>query len=191
VVKLPILELADGEDWIFGYGSLMWDPGFTAAETRPALLRGYHRRFCIYSHRYRGTRDQPGLVLGLDRGGACRGIAFRLPRRGRRAVLEYLWEREMSNQVYEPRPVPLTLLDGKGPTQIKARAFVVNRDHRQYTGPLSLQLTARLILQGVGGRGRCRDYLANTVRHLEELGIAEGPLHELLRRVERLAGVAA
>jgi cation transport protein ChaC len=83
------------------------------------------------------------------------------------------------------------LLDGKGPTQIKARAFVVNRDHRQYTGPLSLQLTARLILQGVGGRGRCRDYLANTVRHLEELGIAEGPLHELLRRVERLAGVAA
>jgi cation transport protein ChaC len=185
-----MLDLADGEDWIFGYGSLMWNPGFDAVETRPALLRGYHRRFCIYSHRYRGTPEHPGLVLGLDRGGACRGIAFRLPRRGRRQVLQYLWDREMTTYVYEPRVVGLDLVDGKRPRRIHAHAFVVNRDHRQYAGRLSVGRTARLILQGVGGRGRCFDYLANTVRHLEELGIAEGPLHQLLRRVEKLAAKA-
>ncbi|MBM3597552.1 MAG: gamma-glutamylcyclotransferase [Alphaproteobacteria bacterium] len=182
-----MFDFAASEDWIFGYGSLMWNPGFSPIEKRPALLYGYHRRFCIYSHSYRGTPECPGLVLGLDRGGACRGVAFRLPRRGRHKVLQYLWEREMTNNIYTPRRVSVMLLDAGRPMRVEARAFVVNRDHERYTGELSVDRTARLILQGVGGRGRCFDYLANTVRHMEELGIAEGPLHELLRRVERMS----
>ncbi|MBM3572043.1 MAG: gamma-glutamylcyclotransferase [Alphaproteobacteria bacterium] len=186
-----MLEFADGEDWIFGYGSLMWNPGFEPVDTRPALLRGYHRRFCIYSHGYRGTPERPGLVLGLDRGGSCRGMAFRLPRRGRRRVLAYLWEREMTTLVYTPRIVTIDFKGAKRPNRVQARAFVVNRDHRQYTGRLSAPETARLIVQGVGRRGACVEYLANTVKHLEELGIVEGPLHQLQRRVEKLCRARA
>jgi len=90
-----------GDLWIFGYGSLMWDPGFHHAEARPALVHGYHRRFCVYSYSYRGTRARPGLVLGLDRGGACKGIAYRVPRRHAKATLAYLWKRELDGGVYQ------------------------------------------------------------------------------------------
>src|SRR3546814_813588 len=93
----------DRDVWVFGYGSLMWNPGFAFLERQPALLRGYHRAFCIYSEHYRGTRERPGLVLGLDRGGSCRGIAFRVAQAAARAVLGYLWDREMVPSVYAPR----------------------------------------------------------------------------------------
>ncbi len=171
------------EVWIFGYGSLMWDPGFAYAEAQPALLRGYHRSFCVYSHRYRGTPECPGLVLGLDRGGACRGIAFRVPAADVAAALHYLWEREMGNRTYHLKEVRVQLPGGT----VKARAFVVDRKHRNYAGRLSLDETARLILQGIGARGPCRQYLENTVGELRKLGLVDGPLHRLEAKVRALA----
>jgi glutathione-specific gamma-glutamylcyclotransferase len=172
--------------WVFGYGSLMWDPGFPHVEVRPGLLRGYHRRFCVYSRRYRGTPERPGLVLGLDRGGACKGVAFRVPRGDVEAALHYLWEREMTNRTYRLRELPVATPEGA----VKAQAFVVDRAQRNYTGPLSLEETARLILQGIGARGPCRQYLENTVAELKKLGLIDGPLHRLEQKVRELAEAA-
>ncbi len=172
--------------WIFGYGSLMWDPGFAFVEAAPALLRGYHRRVCVYSHRYRGTPERPGLVLGLDRGGACKGIAYRVHRGEASTALHYLWEREMANRTYRLRAVPLALPDGAAVT---GQAFIVDRKHRSYAGRLSLEETARLILQGIGARGPCRQYLENTVCELKKLGLVDGPLHRLEQKVKELAAV--
>ncbi len=169
--------------WIFGYGSLMWRPEFPHVETQPALLRGYHRALCVYSVRYRGTRECPGLVLGLDRGGACRGRAFRVRAADLDGVMAYLTEREMPNKVYDPRWLPVELPSGR----VHAYAFVVRRDHPQYTGKLTPDRAVPLILQGQGVNGPCLEYLRNTVCHLDELGIADGPLHDLLRRAEKAA----
>ena len=171
---------SDGRDlWLFAYGSLMWDPGFPFEEALPALLRGYHRAFCLYSTRYRGTPDQPGLVLGLDRGGACRGIAYRVAAARVDHALQYLWEREMVNNSYICRHVDLQLATG----HVRARAFVINRAHEQYAGKLPLARTVELIFQGHGQRGACRAYLENTVRHLDLLGIPDKRLHQLLIEV--------
>jgi cation transport protein ChaC len=169
--------------WVFGYGSLMWNPGFAHCAAEPALLHGWHRSFCVYSHRYRGTPERPGLVLGLDRGGACRGVAFRVSAPDVATALGYLWEREMVGGVYDMRE--LRLRTGKG--DIKAHAFTVRRSHSGYAGRLGVDETARLILQGLGGRGPCREYLENTVRQLECLGLVDGPLHKLEQRVKELA----
>lgn len=176
-------SLPRGRDiWVFGYGSLMWNPGFDFLEKRPALLRGYHRAFCIYSEHYRGTRERPGLVLGLDRGGSCRGIAFRVAQTAARDVLGYLWDREMVTSVYAPRTVA-PWIDG---CRIDAEAFVVARKHIQYAGRLDDAAAAGIIRQGVGISGPNRDYLENTVRHLDALGIRDCPLHRLLRSIERM-----
>ncbi|HUJ97335.1 MAG TPA: gamma-glutamylcyclotransferase [Stellaceae bacterium] len=171
--------------WIFGYGSLMWDPGFAYVEAQPALLRGYHRRFCVYSHTYRGTPERPGLVLGLDRGGACKGIAYRVPRVDVSPALHYLWEREMTNRTYHLRALTVATRAGA----VEAQAFVVDRRHPSYAGRLSLEETARLILQGIGARGPCRQYLENTVAELKKLGLVDGPLHRLEEKVKELAAV--
>ncbi len=180
--------IACGSDvWIFGYGSLMWDPGFPFVEARSALLRGYHRRFCVYSHRYRGTPERPGLVLGLDRGGACRGIAYRVPAVDVSAALHYLWEREMGNRTYQLRALSAATRGGA----VTVRAFVVDRGHKNYAGRLSIDATARLILQGIGARGPCRQYLANTVAELRKLGLIDGPLHRLEEKVRALAAKEA
>ena len=169
--------------WIFAYGSLMWNPEMPFAERRPALLRGYHRSFCLYSRDYRGTPEHPGLVLGLDRGGACRGIAYRLPNEGRGAAIDRVWAREMAGQVYDMRPMTVATPQGR----VGAYAFTVRRDNPDYAGRLSPEKAARIIAEAVGGRGTGRDYLANTVRHLEELGIPDGPLHRLDKSVKALA----
>ncbi|MBV9151773.1 MAG: gamma-glutamylcyclotransferase [Alphaproteobacteria bacterium] len=169
--------------WLFAYGSLMWNPEMPFVERRSALLRGYHRSFCLYSRDYRGTPERPGLVLGLDRGGACRGIAYCLPPDTLGAALDQVWAREMAGEVYRMRPVTVTTPQGP----LGAYAFVVRRDRPDYAGRLSLEDTAQIIAVAAGGRGTGRDYLANTVRHLEELGIADGPLHRLYERVQNLA----
>lgn len=169
----------ESDVWVFGYGSLMWNPGFEHVEARPALLHGWHRSFCIYSHRYRGTPERPGLVLGLDRGGSCRGTAYRIARLRALEVLDYLWDREMVNGVYTPRILyPRT--PGGHPA---CHVYTVDRAHYQYAGGLDEREMVRLIRQGVGMGGHNRDYLANTVRHLGELGISDGPLHRLLALV--------
>ena len=185
-----LLHAIDGADgvWVFGYGSLLWNPGFDYAEKRPALLYGYHRAFCIYSDHYRGTPEQRGLVLGLDRGGSCRGIAFRLPSAQAHDILDYLWEREMLtwgrgmiSTVYNLRL--LTARTDRG--VVTCRTFVANRAHEEYAGRLPERRIVDMIRRGVGASGTNRDYLANTVGHLDELGIGDGPLHRLLRLVER------
>jgi glutathione-specific gamma-glutamylcyclotransferase len=189
-VPMPAPEIAHCiaracDVWIFGYGSLMWDPGFAYVEAQPALLRGYHRRFCVYSHTYRGTPERPGLVLGLDRGGACKGIAYRVPRIDVAPALHYLWEREMMNRTYHLRALTVTTQAGA----VEAQAFVVDRTHPSYAGRLPLEETARLILQGIGARGPCRQYLENTVAELKKLGLVDGPLHRLEEKVKELAAV--
>lgn len=170
----------EGDIWVFGYGSLMWNPGFPHLDTCEAMLHGWHRAFCVYSHRYRGTPEKPGLVLGLDSGGSCRGMALKVARSDAVDVLDYLWDREMVTGVYRPR-----LLKARaGAESLPCHAFVVDRRHRQYAGGLAMDEMVRLIRQGVGSGGLNRDYLANTVRHLDEAGVSDGPLHRLLELVE-------
>ena len=171
-----------GELWVFGYGSLMWSPDFPFAERRTGLVHGFHRSLCIYSHRYRGTPEQPGLVMGLCRGGSCWGVAFRIESHRVRRTLATLWDREMINRVYEPRFVPVRL----GRRAVRAVAFVADPGHRQFAGRLSVARTARVVAQGCGQRGQNLDYLAQTVAHMEELGVREGRLHEVLGAARRL-----
>ena len=158
----------------------MWNPGFEHAESHPALLYGWHRSFCVYSHRYRGTPDRPGLVLGLDLGGSCRGIVYRVVRAKARDTLAYLWDREMVLGVYRPRVLYPRSQSGR----LACHAFTVDRSHQQYAGGLPTDEMVRLIRQGVGKGGHNRDYLAQTVRHLDTLGINDGPLHRLHSLVE-------
>lgn len=184
----PALPAAPaGDFWVFAYGSLMWRPGFPYVRSTPAVLRGYHRAFCIYSHHYRGTRERPGIVLGLDRGGACRGRAFRVAAADGQAVIRYLHDREMVGGVYVPRWLPVEI---EGRRQ-RALAYVADRRHESYAGKLDACDLVRLIRQGRGRSGSCRHYLEETVRHLDELGIRESELHRLLQLVEQAETEAA
>src|SRR6266567_2444740 len=169
--------------WVFAYGSLMWNPEIAFAEARPGFLHGYHRSFCLYSRDYRGTPERPGLVLGLDRGGSCRGIAYRLPPDRVGETLDRIWAREMTGQVYRMRRVAVRTPQGP----VVAQACVVRRASPDYAGRLSLDEAAHFLAAAVGGRGSGREYLANTVRHLEELGIRDGSLHRIAARVAILA----
>jgi cation transport protein ChaC len=166
---------ADGQLYVFGYGSLMWRPGFAHASAHPALLRGFHRRFCLWSRHYRGTPETPGLVLGLDRGGACRGLAFRVPRQDAAAALDYLDSRENPNgeNVYHRRLLPLRLLDqGRG---VLAVAYVADPAHHAFCRP-SEATAAQVIARARGRTGPNREYLLNTLRQLEALGVRDARL---------------
>jgi cation transport protein ChaC len=166
-----------GDLWVFGYGSLMWSPGFRFSEQRTGLVRGYHRALCILSSRYRGTPEKPGLVMGLCRGGSCWGIAFRIPEARVRRVLGALWKREMLNKVYVPTLVQVTV----GPRRrIRALAFVADTSHRQFVRELDLHGRARLVAQGIGQRGRCVDYIRNTLEHMLALGVNDPHLARIL-----------
>ncbi len=180
------LPAAEGDVWVFAYGSLMWKPDFTFAEARLARLHGYHRALCIYSIRGRGTEEKPGLVLGLDRGGSCVGRAYRVAAADWEAVRATLHEREMVTQVYTPAFLTVVLDDGR---RVMAYGFIARRDHVQYTGRLAEARMVELILQGIGPRGSALDYLAQTVAQLDALGIRTGPLHRLLRRANATVAV--
>jgi cation transport protein ChaC len=171
-----------GQDlWVFAYGSLMWNPGFPVAQSVSALLRGWHRRFCIYSHMHRGTPERPGAVLGLAHGGACRGHALRVAAADVPDVLDYLWQREMAYRVYIPRLVRLATADGP----IQALAFTADPVHDQYCGGLDMAGTAALIRQGTGQSGRNIDYLTSLIDHLAEIGIHDRGLEQLLALVNQ------
>ena len=169
-----------GDLWIFGYGSLMWSPGFRCTEKSAGKVHGYHRSLCVYSHRYRGTAKRPGLVMGLCRGGSCWGMAFRIPAARASRVLANLWRREMRNRVYRPRFVRVRVRDGR---EVRALAFVADVRHRQFVGDLSVERTARLVAQGRGERGRNIDYLSFTLAHMHELGVRDPHLDRIMLAV--------
>ena len=169
--------------WIFAYGSLMWDPGFPYCDAEPAILHGHHRSFCVYSHGHRGTPERPGLVLGLDRGGTCKGVAYCVPAIDVPTALTYLWEREMKSRVYELRELEVQLPSRR----VAALAFVVDRRHPHYAAGLSLAETARLIRQGVGRSGTARHYFDSTLDELDRLGAIDGHLHRLAGTMRALS----
>lgn len=179
----------NGPLWVFAYGSLMWRPGFDAAECRPALLRGLHRSFCVVSHVHRGTPQQPGLVAGLDHGGACRGLALRVCAGDEAAVLQYLRAREQPTMVYREtrRRVLFVGSDSESSGgEANALCFVVDRNHHQYSGPLGLDEQARLVRSGVGRSGRSIDYLEEMVSCLADMGIHDAGLARLAQSAREL-----
>ena len=176
---------SDDDFWVFGYGSLMWNPGFSALAAEPAVLDGYHRRFCIYSTHYRGTRERPGLVLGLAPGGSCPGVAFRVARGEADLVRDYLRERELCGYAYVEATLPVSLRDGH---RVEAYTFVADPSHRQYAGDLGVCASAAIIMEAVGRTGLNRDYLIKTVKELEAHGVLEPALHALLEEVWRRTG---
>jgi glutathione-specific gamma-glutamylcyclotransferase len=175
------------ELWVFGYGSLMWRPDFEFSERAAAALIGAHRSLCIYSFHHRGTHEHPGLVLGLDEGGACRGAVFRVAPDRRDTTLAYLREREQITDVYVEAIRPVSLLDGSS-REIEALCYVVDRAHPQYAGRLSTETQARLVRLAVGRSGTNVDYVLNTVRHLEEAGIHDVELMALAAHLAAESG---
>jgi cation transport protein ChaC len=172
---------AAGDVWLFGYGSLIWNPAFHYIEQQPALIRGWHRQFCLSTPIGRGTPERPGLVLGLDRGGACRGLAFRIAQAEARTELELVWRREMVTGSYVPRWVKL---HGDGiPDNSYAIAFTINRMARNYVRPVSEADTAHVIATAAGALGSCRDYLFDTIHGLEGFGIRDRHLDRIARLI--------
>jgi cation transport protein ChaC len=166
--------------WVFGYGSLMWNPGFEPDGFETATLEGYHRALCVYSWHYRGTREHPGLVMGLARGGRCIGRALGVRPEREGEVIAYLDQREQQNYVYDRLRLPVQLDPGE---TVQAWAYVARPNHPQYAGDLSEEEVFRLVLQGSGVAGPCADYVRNTVAHLMAVGIAEPRLEALVRRL--------
>ena len=173
--------------WVFGYGSLIWNPGFPVIAQHVARLDGWHRSFCMRSIHHRGTVQAPGLVLALDElaGAYCDGVAFAVEPGHEAATIDTLRERELVSSAYLERYVPLALRDG---TSVQALCFVIDPDHAQYCGGLPPEEQAQIIARAVGGRGPNRDYLASTAEHLAALGIEDADLAWLAARVQALAG---
>ncbi len=171
--------------WVFGYGSLMWNPGFPFTEQRPAQLIGYHRAFCMYSQYHRGTQEMPGLVLGLDVGGQCPGVAFRVAPENWLSTYTYLNKRELEgNYAYVPRVVEIMVASGP----VAALTYVADPDHPNYAGPLPLDTAVSVIMRASGIGGRNRDYLIALVRKLGSLGYHDPDLNNLLERVKEVGG---
>jgi len=162
----------------------MWAPEFSHVERKSGRVHGYHRALCILSSRYRGTPERPGLVMGLCRGGSCWGMAFRVRASQAKEVLDALWKREMLNKVYLPTFVSVTL---QGTQRIQALAFVADTTHRQFVRELDVDGRARLVAQGIGQRGRCVDYIRNTLEHMRELGVHDPHLSRIFHAALNLS----
>lgn len=174
--------------WVFGYGSLMWRPGFAFIESREARLIGAHRALCVFSFVHRGTPQRPGLVLGLDLGGSCRGIAFRVAAAARQETVAYLRAREQVTAVYR-ECVRRIWLKGEPARQVPALCYMVDRRHVQYAGRLPLAGQLDYVRQGHGQSGANRDYVLTTVAAMEALGLGESSLHLLAERLSPEGGV--
>lgn len=179
----PDFDHAPEDLWVFGYGSLIWRPGFDYVERVPAHIIGLHRSLCVYSFDHRGTPERPGLVLGLDFGGACRGIAYRVAASRRAATLTYLREREQTTFVYR-EILHATWLPGSPERRIEALCYAVDRGHVQYAGRLTLDQQVHTVRQGHGRSGNNRDYVLETVKSLEELNIVDHDLHLVAERLK-------
>lgn len=167
--------------WVFGYGSLIWNPGFPFLGAQLGRLKGAHRSLSIISHHHRGTPERPGLVFGLTRGGSVRGMVFEVADADWLAVRAYLEARELVTQVYREVMRPVVLADGR---RVAALTFVVDEGHEQFAGHLDLERQIAMVRAGVGISGRNVDYVVNTARHLESLGIHDRVLMDLARRLE-------
>jgi cation transport protein ChaC len=172
--------------WVFAYGSLIWKPGFPFVERRIGTIHGYHRQFCLLLKRFRGTPEVPGLMLGLERGGICRGVVHRLAEQDRGEALRTVWAREMLTGAYVPRWVEVRTDGGT----VRAIFFVINRAHERYTGRLGDEAVADALAQACGHVGSCAEYLLETVTHLEELGIRDRRLWRLQAMVARRLAAA-
>jgi len=178
-------SVSPGQDaWIFAYGSLMWNPAIHVVETQKAHLRGYHRIFGLKISAARATLDKPGLMLGIDRGGSCTGVAHRIAAQEVESELSILWMREMLSGAYEPRWVSADI-EQRGRTRVLT--FVINRYHPRYVGQLNEAEVALRIASAQGPVGTNRDYLYRTIEHLDYLAIEDGPMHSLARRVREFA----
>jgi len=168
--------------WVFGYGSLMWNPAFHFVERHTARVHGFHRQFCLWARGGRGSAERPGLMLSLESGGSCTGVAYRIADEGAAAELDVLWRREMSSWSY--RPVWVTAHLRRGP--VPAIVFAVNRSHERYVPGLDTDTIARYLATGAGLNGSCREYLFDTAEHLLELGIRDRRIEALAHRVRDL-----
>lgn len=171
---------ADGDIWVFGYGSLMWNPGFPFEEHTSARLPGRHRRLCVVSRHHRGDAVRPGLVMGLDRGGSCRGIAYRVPAAAVAQTLAYLHERETAHYpVYRRADLPV-VLDGQERRRVLSVTYVVDRTDPDYAGDLTVEQQAAIVATAQGRSGANRDYLISAVRHIHALGLRDRRLEAVL-----------
>ena len=168
--------------WVFGYGSLIWNPALYFTEKKRGTVHGYHRRFCLWSTIGRGSPSRPGLMLGLERGGSCKGIFYKIDRREIRTELDIVFRRELITAAYRPTWVSARVL-GKSP--FKAIAFVINRDHNRYAGMLDDETVIQTIADAKGTLGSCSDYLYETVLQLENLGMPDRHLASIARHVRQ------
>ena len=180
-MQLKIEHLAE-DLWVFGYGSLIWRPDFDHLERYPARLIGAHRALCVFSHVHRGTPERPGLVLGLDFGGACRGVAYRVAANKRANTIAYLRAREQATSVYRETLRSVTLLI-EPERRVNALVYMIDRGHKQYAGRLDLATQMHLVRQGHGQSGPNREYVLSTVRALEALGLYDRDLHLLAEKL--------
>jgi len=165
-----------GDFWVFGYGSLIWNPGFEVVDSQPARLFGLHRSLCIYSWVHRGTRSLPGLVLGLDKGGSCSGMAFKVHSDNRNSVIEYLRKRELVTDVYKESWRQIKFSSG---ASVQALTFVVDRTSPQYSGLLSLDKQIDIVTCAKGNSGPNDEYLLKTVEHLRSISIRDHNLESI------------
>jgi cation transport protein ChaC len=175
------MDFGDGNPHVFGYGSLIWNPGFPYLSSQKALLRGAHRSLSIYSHRHRGTPEKPGLVFGLSRGGSCLGVTFEVDRRKWDWVFDYLQAREQDRGVYHEAVRTVALADGR---RVRALVYLVNEQHPQFAGRLSLDEQVKLVLRSRGESGRNTEYVRNTALHLMKLGIHDRQLMAIVDALE-------
>lgn len=184
-LERTLAHVAPGEDvWFFGYGSLMWNPAVNIASSGRARIEGYHRSFCLTVAFGRGTPEKPGLMLALDEGGDCIGVAHRIAASEAQSELDILWQREMLSGAYVPVWIDAEI-DGAG--RGRAITFVINRDHPRYEGTLSEDDVAERVAAAEGIFGSNRDYLYRMTAHLNSIGVTDGPMHDLERRVRELA----
>ncbi|NVK35578.1 MAG: gamma-glutamylcyclotransferase [Rhodobacteraceae bacterium] len=170
--------------WVFGYGSLMWNPGFEHETGEPALLRGAHRSLCVYSWVHRGTQENPGLVFGLDRGGACRGMAYKVNMKHKADTIEYLREREQVTMVYLETTRRVKLDCGR---TVDALTYVVDRKHPQYAGALPLEEQLKIVRRAIGKSGQNPEYVLNTAQHLQDMAIKDHNVSWLARELREPA----
>lgn len=171
------------ELWVFGYGSLMWRPGFRYEEAVLATLHGAHRALCVLSYTHRGTPENPGLVLGLDHGGSCKGVAFRIAPENGESVIQYLRKRELDTTAYIETRRPVRL-DGDADAEVSALLYVVDRSHPQYAGDLTRKEALEIVRGSRGHSGPNRDYVVNTAAHLAQIGIHDPTLAWLADRLD-------